>query len=363
MNKRFTKLGTLCTVIAGGIAFLTLSSYSTGNPGNTTAGCASGGSTCHGGSASAATILTITGIPASGWVPGTTYSLVASVNNNTKVRAGFDLGCSVGTFNNAGSTSTTALTNGNKEIYHTTPNAMTGGVASWSFTWTAPATGTSAVFNFAGNAVNFNGASSGDVWNTSTQTFNAAPAAVTAPTVTLNPVTGISNTAATLHASVNANGATTGLFVKYGLTTSYGSNLQATPASVSGTTATAVSAALSGLQPNKTYHYQIEATNSAGVTTTPDATFTTTNLSVAGIAAAGFKMYPNPVQDVLTIDAATAKSPLSILVLDAAGKAVQAPVSRSGNVYTLQLAGLNTGLYWLRLNDGVQTYSSSFMKQ
>ena len=101
----------------------------------------------------------------------------------------------------------------------------------------------------------------------------AAPAAKP-PRVSTEAATAIGQTAATLQGSVNPRGlATTYRFV-YGKTTAYG--LSTAPVGAgSGTTPKSVSARITGLGPGTTYHYRIEATNSAGTTLGKDERFTT----------------------------------------------------------------------------------------
>jgi C1A family cysteine protease len=104
----------------------------------------------------------------------------------------------------------------------------------------------------------------------------AGSTTVTAPTATTSAATGITQTGATINASVNNNNAaSTTVTFNYGTTTSYGTTVNAVPNSVTGNTATSVSAALTGLTANTTYHYRVVAVNSAGTTTSADATFTT----------------------------------------------------------------------------------------
>ncbi|MEQ1748674.1 MAG: choice-of-anchor D domain-containing protein, partial [Prosthecobacter sp.] len=98
-----------------------------------------------------------------------------------------------------------------------------------------------------------------------------------APTATTLAATFIQSDAATLNGSVSDNGASTTISFDYGLTTSYGSNIAATPASLSGggTSATAVSRMIDGLIPSTTYHFRVRAVNSSGTTLGDDASFTT----------------------------------------------------------------------------------------
>jgi hypothetical protein len=73
---------------------------------------------------------------------------------------------------------------------------------------------------------------------------------------------------------VNPNGAATTVSFEWGTTTSYG---QATAGQAigAGTTAQAVSAALTGLAPCTTYHYRATATSAGGTATGDDASFRT----------------------------------------------------------------------------------------
>jgi hypothetical protein len=91
------------------------------------------------------------------------------------------------------------------------------------------------------------------------------------PAVTTDPATAVTATAAALNGTVS--GAATYQF-DWGTTTAYGNTAGAGSAG-SGTSAVAVSAALTGLAPATTYHYRVQATNPAGTTFGADQTFTT----------------------------------------------------------------------------------------
>lgn len=269
-----------------GILYLTTSSNSGGITGVSTVGC-----TCHG-SSSNQTTMTLTGIPSTGWVAGTTYSMTLTVTNSGKSEAGFDLTVTQGTITN-GSAGTTISGSGN-ELYHNTPQVLSSGTATWTFSWTAPSSGSSTLvtFHVSGNAVDGNNFQSNDQWKYLNFPFIQATSTATAPSISLTTITGISSTGATINGSGNANGANAGISVEYGLTTSYGSTQTATPAIITGTTSTGVSATLSGLSPSTTYHVRYKASNSAGTTYTSDTTFTTLGpavslptLSIASIGA------------------------------------------------------------------------------
>ena len=89
------------------------------------------------------------------------------------------------------------------------------------------------------------------------------------------PATSISATGATLNGRVNANGFSTVVSFDYGPTTAYGTSVTSTPNPVTGSSATAVSAAITGLNPGTTYHFRVNGTNSQGTTNGGDQTFTT----------------------------------------------------------------------------------------
>jgi hypothetical protein len=97
-----------------------------------------------------------------------------------------------------------------------------------------------------------------------------------APTVVTGAASAVTQTSATLNASVNPNGVEVGeCKFEYGATTSYGSSAPCTPAPGSGTNPVAVSAAVTGLSPNTTYHFTVVAKNVGGTSSGSDQTFTT----------------------------------------------------------------------------------------
>jgi hypothetical protein len=94
-----------------------------------------------------------------------------------------------------------------------------------------------------------------------------------APTVATSPATLVASFSATLNGTVNPHGSTTSVHFQYGHTTNYGS--VTANRSFSGTTTQNVSANISGLSANTTYHCRIVATNSHGTSYGSDRTFTT----------------------------------------------------------------------------------------
>ena len=105
-------------------------------------------------------------------------------------------------------------------------------------------------------------------------TFRTTPP----PTIAAESVSALGGASATLHASVNANGAETGYRFEYGPGASYGSFSPAAPVSIGSWNAVQpVSTKLTGLAPGTTYHYRVIASSAAGVSVGADHTFTTSS--------------------------------------------------------------------------------------
>ena len=117
-------------------------------------------------------------IPPSGYVPGNTYIITASIARPGHIKFGFEvspqdsLGALFGTIVIT-DTTTQLVGSGNEYITHTT--AGTSGInnKSWSFNWIAPSVGTGSVqFYGAFLATNANGTSAGDTVLLSTLLMN-----------------------------------------------------------------------------------------------------------------------------------------------------------------------------------------------
>jgi hypothetical protein len=101
------------------------------------------------------------------------------------------------------------------------------------------------------------------------------------PEAETTPASNVKGATATLNGTVDPEGAATTYWFEYGTTTAYGSKVPFFPASAgSGVNPIAVNAALSGLQPNTTYHFRVVASNEFGETEGDDQTFTTMKLPV-----------------------------------------------------------------------------------
>ncbi len=95
------------------------------------------------------------------------------------------------------------------------------------------------------------------------------------PSATTLAATAITTNGATLNGLVNANSNTTTVTFEYGLTTAYGSTVNAVPSSVTGSANTNVAATITGLTPNSTYNFRVVGSSTAGTANGNNLTFTT----------------------------------------------------------------------------------------
>jgi plastocyanin len=94
------------------------------------------------------------------------------------------------------------------------------------------------------------------------------------PSATTGTATAVGDTEATLKGTVSPNGFATTYFFNWGTTDAYGEKTTEVSAGA-GTTAVQVSAPLTGLSPETTYHFQLVAKSAAGMTAGLDRTFVT----------------------------------------------------------------------------------------
>ena len=100
-------------------------------------------------------------------------------------------------------------------------------------------------------------------------------ATTTSPTIITGTATNVTTNSATLNGIVNPNGSLAAVSFQYGITTSYGSQVGATPSPVNGSSNVNVSASITGLQANSTYHFRIQTISNGNTKNSSDASFTT----------------------------------------------------------------------------------------
>lgn len=116
--------------------------------------------------------LSLLGTPAE-YVPDSTYPMIVILSDQGQSRWGFELVVKKVSNQQAGAITITDITNtqfstsaGITYLKHTSSGAYAGtidGPVAWTFTWTAPSSGTGRVlFYVAGNAANNNGNNQGD---------------------------------------------------------------------------------------------------------------------------------------------------------------------------------------------------------
>ena len=153
------------------------------------------------------------------------------------------------------------------------------------------------------------------------------------PAATTLAASSLGATTAVMNGSVNANGSYSTVSFDYGLTTSYGTNVAGTPALLTSTTGTAVSAALTGLLPATTYHYRVNATNAGTVVSGSDMTFTTPNATLSGLALSTGSLSPTFSPAVYSYTASVANTVTSVSVTPTTAD-VNATVTVNGTATT-----------------------------
>lgn len=142
MKKTFLLLAIVVIAVVGLTSFETL--YPTGAPAGYTGSPGDGQNctSCHGGTATSSTGWITSNIPASGYVPGTTYQITATNSLTGSGKFGFEVspqnasGTLLGTL---AAGANCQLVGGGKYVTHTNASPS---ISTWTFNWTAPAAGT-----------------------------------------------------------------------------------------------------------------------------------------------------------------------------------------------------------------------------
>jgi hypothetical protein len=124
-----------------------------------------------------------------------------------------------------------------------------------------------------------------------------APAAqaASAPGAYTSSASDVTATTAKLSGSVNPNGQGTNYYFEYGTTSKYGAVTPLSPAG-NATQGVHVSASVTGLAANTTYHYRIVTENASGVIPGGDRTFTTAKIPLTfALSLAPLDVYGSPL--------------------------------------------------------------------
>jgi transcriptional regulator CtsR len=161
---------------------------------------------------------------------------------------------------------------------------------------------------------------------------NEANAATLAfpPTAATNAATNVGFNSATLNATVNPNGTETTVYFQWGTTVFYG-NTTSTQSIGSGISDVSVTANLTGLSSDTTYHYRVVATNPGGTSYGDDRSFTANNTIITVITGG-------------VIDSSTglALSNVSIIIVDSLNKAYTTMTDSSG---AYRIPGITPGSF------------------
>ncbi len=158
MKTKTTIITLACALFfAFGLSSFDITSSAGAAAGNT--GSPADGSTCtscHGGTASAASGWITTDIPVEGYTPGQVYNITCTNNLTASGKYGFECSpqSSTGTLLGTIVAGTNNHITGTKYVTHNTANSTT---KAWTFTWTAPAATVGSVTFYAAFARGTNG--------------------------------------------------------------------------------------------------------------------------------------------------------------------------------------------------------------
>ncbi len=171
-----------------------------------------------------------------------------------------------------------------------------GTPAAWGYNFNGQLGSNSTTDSSVPVAVNTSTLAAGEHFLLATCGANAdhclALVATPSPAVTTLAATSVDSNSAILNGTVNANGNTGTVSFDYGLDANYGTNVTASPATVSGSADTAASVALTGLAPSTTYHFRVNASNYGELANGGDQTFTTANLSLSSLVLGSVSLSP-----------------------------------------------------------------------
>jgi len=165
----------------------------------------------------------------------------------------------------------------------------------------------------------------------------------TARLINTTAATAITQTTATLNGTVNANGFSTTVTFEYGPTTAYGQTINATPATVAGSTSTSVFANITFNDENTTCHFRVKAVNESGTTYGEDMVFSTARL-INTTAATAITQTTATLNGIVNANGFSTTVTFEYGPTTAYGQTIEAtPATVNGNTATNVLANI-TGL-------------------
>jgi hypothetical protein len=185
-----------------------------------------------------------------------------------------------------------------------------------------------------------------------TQFIDNYGAAAQAPVATTGTATAITTTTATLAGTVNPEGADTKIWFLYGTSSTLSGATQTASQDIgSGTTATAVSASLTGLSAGTEYYFQVVAQNATGTTNGAIANFTTTAVSTGSFTITGTAVTVAPGAttgntSIITVTPSggfTGPVTLTAAVTSSPANAIEPPTFSFGSTSPVNLTGSSNG--------------------
>jgi trimeric autotransporter adhesin len=192
------------------------------------------------------------------------------------------------------------------------------------------------------------------------------------------PATSVTEVTADLNGRSSPNGNTVNLSFQYGLTTSYGNTVAATPGTISGSNPSVFTASLTGLIPGTVYHFRAVGTSGSSVIYGSDETFTTIagkilslKVFMEGLYSLGtgmmnkaqectdgavtFDKFPGTIVDTLSIYLANPTDPWAF-VYKSFGNAVQ-----TDGTISVSIPNTYSGNYYIAIKQrsGVETWSAA----
>ncbi len=209
--------------------------------------------------------------------------------------------------------------------YYSMATCSDGTVVAWGYNGNGQLGNNSIVNSSVAVAVNSSALATGEVFMLAaggvtsyhTLALAAMPLPPSATTLAATAITGVT---AALNAAVNANGGGAGVSFDYGLDTSYGSHVAAAPATVTGSSSTAVNVVLTGLVPATMYHFRVNAADGSGTASGADMVFTTpdTNANLSSLTLSVGTLSPVFGSGVLAYAVAMPNATTSFTVTPAA---------------------------------------------